>query len=105
MEQDRKPSKEFVPIGAAIEKALRGYRQPGDAELIRLWDLWKEAVGEAIYENTRPAAFKGRLLIVHVSSSAWFQQLQFLKKDMIRKINKTLGKDLISDIKFKIGPL
>jgi len=58
-----------------------------------------------VAENTRPAAFKGKLLIVHVSSSTWTHQLQFLKQDILRNVNAALGKDLVADIKFKIGPL
>ena len=58
-----------------------------------------------IAQNAKPAAFKGRILLVHVNSSTWIHQLQFLKKEMIAKLNDTLGKTLIEDLKFKIGPL
>jgi predicted nucleic acid-binding Zn ribbon protein len=53
----------------------------------------------------RPAAFKGKLLIVNVTDSAWLQQLWFLKKDIIGKVNGCLGEDLVEEIKFKIGPV
>jgi hypothetical protein len=33
------------------------------------------------------------------------QQLQFLKPELIEKLNETLGKNLVGDIKFKIGPI
>lgn len=94
----------FVHIGEILEQALRGCRQ-ADGELVRIWDLWGAVVGDAVAENTRPAAFKGKLLIVHVSSSAWVHQLQFLKQDMIRKVNAALGQALVEEIKFRIGPL
>jgi len=42
---------------------------------------------------------------VHVISSTWIHQLQFLKNDLMAKINAALGKPLIQEIKFKIGPL
>ncbi len=95
----------FVHIGEILQTALRECRPQADGELIRIWHLWEEAVGEAVAENTRPAAFKGKLLIVHVSSSPWTHQLQFLKQDILRKVNAALGKNLVADIKFKIGPL
>jgi predicted nucleic acid-binding Zn ribbon protein len=56
-----------------------------------------------IAQNARPAAFKGRILLVHVTSSTWVHQLQFLKVEMIDKLNDALGKALIDDLKFKIG--
>jgi predicted nucleic acid-binding Zn ribbon protein len=58
-----------------------------------------------IAQNAKPAAFKGKILIVHVSSSTWVHQLQFLKKEMIAKLNNAFGNALIDDLKFKIGKL
>ena len=63
------------------------------------------AVGEVIARNARPGAFKGKLLLVNVTSSTWAHQLQFLKKDIIKKVNDALGKELVEEIKFKIGPV
>jgi predicted nucleic acid-binding Zn ribbon protein len=105
MNTKRKNLKKPLPIGSIIPKVLRSCRLEADEELSQIWDLWDQAVGKAISENTRPAAFKGKLLLVHASSSTWIQQLQFLKKDMIRKVNEALGKSLVEEIKFKIGPL
>jgi predicted nucleic acid-binding Zn ribbon protein len=96
---------EFVHIGNVIDAVLKPYRSKPDFELKNVWDLWDGVVGKTIAQNARPAAFKGKLLIVHVSSSSWMHQLQFLKNDMIAKLNTALGKSLITEIKFKIGPL
>ena len=95
----------FVHIGNVIDGVLKNYRSKPDFELTEIWRLWDETVGESIAQNARPAAFKGKLLIVHVISSTWIHQLQFLKTDLMAKINAALGKPLIQEIKFKIGPL
>jgi len=42
---------------------------------------------------------------VHVSSSAWLHQLQFLKAELLNKLNDNLKNERIEDIKFKIGPV
>ena len=96
---------DFVHIGNILDDVLKSYQAKPDFELKEVWRLWDEAVGEPIAQNARPAAFKGKLLIVHVSSSTWIHQLQFLKNDMITKLNAAVGKPLIEEIKFKIGPL
>ncbi|WP_207680000.1 DUF721 domain-containing protein [Desulfonema magnum] len=101
----RENTKEFTHIGSIINNTLKSYRSKSDEELGQVWKLWNNAVGDVIAKDAQPAAFKGKLLLVHVSSSAWIQQLQFLKKDMIIKLNNALGKHLIEDIKFKVGPL
>ena len=96
---------DFVHIRNILDDVLKPYQSSPDFELKEVWRLWDEAVGKTIAQNARPAAFKGELLIVHVNSSTWIHQLQFLKNDMITKLNAALGKPLIEEIKFKIGPL
>ena len=97
--------KEAVHIGSVINGLMRTYRRGSDSELVRIWDMWNSLIGEAISANARPAAFKGKLLLVHVTHSTWLHQLRFLKEDMICKINDAFGKQMVDDIKFKIGPV
>lgn len=103
MKKKKETYKEVTPIGELVGHLLGKYRRESDKELTRIWDLWEDTVGELIAENTRPAAFKGKILIVHVTSSTWMQQLQFLKKDIIGKVNKVLGEEVVEEIKFRIG--
>jgi predicted nucleic acid-binding Zn ribbon protein len=98
-------SKEVVHIRQILGGVLKTVRSDADAEMIEVWQIWERAVGDLIAGNTRPAAFKGKLLLVHASSSAWIHQLQFLKAELIEKLNAQLGRELVSDIKFKIGPV
>jgi predicted nucleic acid-binding Zn ribbon protein len=96
---------DFVHIRSILDDVLKPYQASPEFALKEVWNLWDEAVGKTIAQNARPAAFKGKLLVVHVSSSTWIHQLQFLKNDMITKLNAVSGKPLIEEIKFKIGPL
>ena len=101
----KKDQTKFAHIGSIIDDVLKAYRREPDGELIRVWHIWDSVVGEVISKNTKPAAFKGRILLVFVTSSTWVHQLQFLKEEMIAKLNEALGKSLIDDLKFKIGPV
>jgi len=101
----RKKSKKSAHIGRILNDVLKTLRPEADGGLAQVWQLWDDVVGRAIAENARPAAFKGKLLLVHVASSPWIHQLQFLKREIIEKLNAALGQDLIEDIKFKIGPV
>ena len=97
--------REFTHIGSIIDRVLKTCRNEGDEELIRVWHIWEGVVGDTVAANARPAAFKGRILLVHVTGSAWAHHLQFSKAEMIAKLNEALGKSLIDDLKFKVGPL
>ena len=101
--KNRKRKAKFVHIGSIIDDVIKNYRLESDAELIQVWHVWDGVVGDVIAQNARPAAFKGRILLVHVNSSTWVHQLQFLKEEMIDKLNTALGKVLIDDLKFRIG--
>jgi predicted nucleic acid-binding Zn ribbon protein len=105
MKVRKKRKAKFVHIGSIIGDVLKKYRHQTDAELVQVWQVWDSILGNVIAQNAKPAAFKGRILLVHVTSSSWIHQLQFLKKEMIAKLNDALGKALIEDLKFKIGPL
>ena len=103
MDKKKDTEKEAAPIGELVGRLLGKYRADADQELTRVWDIWEDAVGETIAEKTRPAAFKGKILIVYVAGSTWMHQPQFLKKDIIEKVNNALGKELVEEIKFRIG--
>ncbi|MFC1886621.1 DUF721 domain-containing protein [Thermodesulfobacteriota bacterium] len=101
----RDAAKEAVHIGSVINGLLKTYRHESDSELLRIWGLWNDLVGDVIATHARPHAFKGRLLLVYVTNSTWHHQLLFLKKDIIEKINHAYKKEMVTDIKFKIGPI
>ena len=105
MAEKRKKLKQAVPLGEVISTALATRIQGKNTELLQVWQNWDAAVGQVIADNARPAAVKGNILLVHVNSSPWLHQLQFLKKDIINKVNTALGENLIEEIKFKIGPV
>jgi predicted nucleic acid-binding Zn ribbon protein len=103
--KSKKDSARIVHISSVIDDVLKTYRREPDGELLQVWQVWDSIVGDVIAKNTKPGAFKGRILLVYVTSSTWVHQLQFLKAEMITKLNQALGKSLIDDLKFKIGPV
>ena len=97
--------KTFASIGNVIDQVLRQHRPPSDQALIKVWDVWDQAVGTAIAANAKPAAFKGDMLLVHVGSSAWLHHLRFLEHEMVLNLNGLLGAERVRRIKFKIGTI
>jgi predicted nucleic acid-binding Zn ribbon protein len=101
----RKKMSRPAPLGTTLQQAMEAARIDVDLDAYRLWQQWEDVVGQPIAQNTQPEAIKGKLLLVNVSSAPWMQQLQFLKLELIEKLNEALGKDLVGDIRFKIGPV
>ena len=92
-------------LGNVLENALKASSLQIDLNLQRLWRQWDDLVGPAIAKNARPAAIKGKLLLVNVSSAPWMQQLQYLKDELVEKLNNAFDKEVVKDIRFKIGPV
>lgn len=105
MGNERKKRSGFERIGNVLDKVLHTYRRSPDMALNRIWEQWDRIVGEKIAANAQPAAFKGRLLVVNVSSSVWLHQLQFARTDIIDKLNDAFGERMVDDIRFKIGAI
>lgn len=105
MKYKRITSKSFTPIGDVLDRVIKQHRPSTNQALVRIWELWEEAVGSAIAANARPAAFKGDMLLVHVSNSTWLHHLRFLEQDLIQKVNHALEGEYIKRIKLKIGTI
>ena len=63
-------------------------------------NIWNDVVGESVAKNAKPDRVEHGVLIVKVSSPTWRQELYFKKKEIIEKINHTIGKNVIRDIRF-----
>ncbi len=93
----------LIHISDILNSALGKFRPAQDTWMMRIWDIWEDAVGNPIATNAKPDSFKDGTLIVNVSSSTWIHQLTFLEKEMVLNINKHLDQPLVKKIRFKIG--
>lgn len=66
---------------------------------------WKHIVGADMARNTEAVKFRGGILYIKVSNSTWMQQLQFLKKMIIDKLQGEIKDISIDDIRFFIGEI
>lgn len=69
----------------------------------KIWQVWDAAVGMQIAGRARPVNFRDGTLTVAVNSSPWMQQLTFLKRGIMEKLNGLLGEELIREIYLKAG--
>jgi predicted nucleic acid-binding Zn ribbon protein len=103
MAETRQKMKRPTPISVLLAASFRGKPAEKRLEEGKIWLVWNAAVGKQIAAKARPVSFRDGILTVAVSSAPWMQQLTFLKKGMIDKINERLGRDLVRDIYLKAG--
>lgn len=92
-------------LGQILQKALKQRNIILHLKDQHLWDAWHKAVGKTISAQTRIDRLDRNTLFVKVSSSAWMQQLQFVKNEILDKLNKILGKESVRTIFFSIGQI
>ncbi|MDI6840817.1 MAG: DUF721 domain-containing protein [bacterium] len=62
--------------------------------------IWDQVVGKCIASHTKPGWVIGGILWVIVDDSVWQQELEFLKHQIVDKINKYIEGAKIRGIKF-----
>jgi hypothetical protein len=89
-------------------EALSGSNRGGLTRKLRRyepWRCWTDIVGPSLAQHTSPAGWRGATLVINVEHSAWMQELQFMKRDLIAKINETCPNTKLKDIRFQIGKI
>lgn len=67
--------------------------------------IWKDVTGDVISQVSIPIHLEDGVLTVNVRDTIWLNQLTLLKKEIIKQINENLGKEVVKDIKYKVGVL
>ena len=98
-----------LPYPAALSElltaAFRGTPTGNRLREGKIWLVWDKAVGKQIANRARPVNFRDGTLTVAVSSAPWMQQLTFLKKGIMEKLNAMLGEEIVRDIYLKAGTI
>ncbi|PIE71079.1 MAG: hypothetical protein CSA22_04975 [Deltaproteobacteria bacterium] len=102
----RKPSGTLpVSIADTLAGTLNALRPTLDPDLFAVWDVWEQAASPIVGDAAKPASFDGRLLVIHVAGAPWLHHLHYRKTDLIDTLNQAIGRPLIADIRFKVGPV
>ncbi len=107
MASARKPKREGnlkgspTPVGTALQQLAHAL---GIAKTLSQYDIltsWEKAVGAPIARVTKPLRIENRVLYVSVGSAPWRAELTMKRLEIIRKINRFAGTDVIQDIRFR----
>lgn len=66
---------------------------------------WARAAGPRIAKHARAEQLRNKTLVVRVASSAWANELAFLKAELLAKLQELSGGDVVQDLRFSVGPL
>jgi len=92
-----------TPIHSLLAELVRTKKWQSRFELHQVFEKWQTLVGKEISRHAQPNRYRGKVLWVDVSDSVWLQQLQFLKNDLLLKLNRSLPNEEVEDIRFQLS--
>ncbi|GAB6062060.1 DciA family protein [Deferrisoma palaeochoriense] len=96
----REPSRPR-PLGDTVRALLRTARSAAPGPAHRVWEVWDEVAGPELARRVRPLSLRGGVLVLGVPSSAWAQQITFLRQEILSRLNERLGGSEIRAIRVR----
>ena len=93
------------PIGDILKErigALGWECRLREEEVLTSWDA---AVGPQIAAHARPSHITDHRLTIVTESPVWTQQLSLLKPDLLRRIARNFGPDVVTELYFVTGKI
>lgn len=66
---------------------------------------WTRAAGEGLRRHAIPFRLDRHTLVVSVADAIWQRQMQSMTLELIARMNRLLGRDVIAAIEFRIDPV
>jgi hypothetical protein len=85
--------------GDALSGAMGTLQKMAPAEESELFVRWEAAVGPRVAARAEPISLRHGVLIVAVASSAWLQELSFLRDELKTRLNAVAKKGLVSEVR------
>ena len=98
-------TKEPAKIGNILSAFWRNNTPKAVANWFRVLSVWPKIAGINIAKRARPLKIAGKTLYLTVETSAWMEELKYIKGDIIKKINEELQDTAVEDIVFRLGKI
>lgn len=90
-------------LSSLLADSFRGKPLEKRLAEMEIWRVWEQVVGKQIAAKARPSRFQDGVLTLVVISAPWMQQLNFMKRDIVARLNERLGEQLVREIFLKAG--
>jgi len=88
-------------LNEAITEFLEKYHLKDSYMRVQISNIWNMIMGDMIARHTRKVELNRHKLTVYVTSSTVKNELMMLKTDIIKQLNKSIGKELIKEIEIR----
>lgn len=88
-----------------VEVLAKEYPAPEQWPMIRAFNAWSRGLPKRVVANARPVRLDRGVLIVHVTSPMWAQELTYLAPAILERIARAPGAATVRSMRFRVAPL
>jgi predicted nucleic acid-binding Zn ribbon protein len=92
-------------LGRTLSGVLDALDTQGQFSLFKLVRVWPQVVGDAIARHTEISSLKFHTAVIKVSTAMWIQELNLMRRQILKKLVEAMGDDSIRDVRFVKGTL
>ncbi len=85
-------------VGDILAKLVKKTGLGKQIDQARIWECWEDLAGANLHTHGRPRSIKDNTLIVEVDSPVWMNKYAYFKWDILQRVNRLAGKELVSDL-------
>lgn len=85
-------------VGEILETLKKTTALGQNLEHARIWEHWTELVGPHLSAHGRPQTVKDGQLRIEVDSAVWMHKYSYRKWQIVKRVNRMAGKELVHDI-------
>jgi len=100
MKKPRRKRSLVTPLGAELTATVREMGRRQRFIHTEIWARWLAIVGSETYKRSFPKSFRGTTLIVGVANSTWMQELSFLERSLLDRLEEEVGAGVVKKIRF-----
>lgn len=89
---------DLTGVGDILRKLTKTTKLGETLKKAELWEHWTEVVGEETARHCRPRTVQEGQLRIEVESAVWMHRLAYRKWDIVKKVNRLAGKELVHDV-------
>lgn len=104
MSEKNRKSSTLDSAASVLQTLMQSGKSPLAEQFIRwkLWNSWEEVVGAEMAKNSLPVGYLKGTLYIWVNSSARMQEMTFLVRPLLKKVNEFGGKNWVRNIRFTL---
>jgi hypothetical protein len=94
----------MIDVARLLPKLLNAAGANPEMAEIAAKIAWTRAAGDGLRRHAIPFRLFRKTLVVSVADIIWQKQMQSMSLELISRINKLLGREVVQDIEFRIDP-